>query len=208
MKYLLSVAAIEGTDLSSASAGIPQNAVDWVVDLSFNGSATDTFTEISRALYGTQKQFAIVLDGQVISAPTMNGLITNGQAQISGDFTQTEAQSLATSLKFGALPISFDDQSTQVETIGPSLAGNQLSAGLMAGALGLALVMIYCLLLLPRARPRRRRVAVRRGGRDVRPGAAAQRERRLHAVAARHRGPDRGGRHHRRLVHRVLRADP
>jgi preprotein translocase subunit SecD len=146
VKYLLSTSMIEGTDLDSADAGIPDQSVEWAVNLNFDGDATDRFAEISRTLYGTQKQFAIVLDGQVISAPTMDGIITNGQAQITGNFTETEAMSLATGLKFGALPITFDDNSTTVELVGPSLAGNQLSAGLVAGALGLALVMLYCML--------------------------------------------------------------
>jgi preprotein translocase subunit SecD len=144
VKYLLSTAMIEGTQLDGAQAGIPQQQVDWVVSLDFDGSGTDTFTEISRALFGTEKQFAIVLDGKVLSAPTMNGLITNGKAEISGNFNEQTATSLATSLKFGALPISFQPD-PQVETVGPSLAGNQLSAGLLAGGVGLLLVMIYCL---------------------------------------------------------------
>jgi preprotein translocase subunit SecD len=137
---------IEGTALKSADAVIPNQQIDWVVSLAFDDAGTEEFTKISRALYGTQKQFAIVLDGQVISAPTMNGIITNGQAQIEGNFTEASATSLATSLKYGALPIAFDDQSTQTEIVGPSLAGNQLSAGLVAGAFGLGLVMLYCLL--------------------------------------------------------------
>jgi len=145
VKYLLSVAMIEGTQLSSADAGIPQQQVEWVVSLDFDGAGTDVFSTISRSLYGTEKQFAIVLDGQVLSAPTMDGVITNGRAQISGNFTEASASSLATSLKFGALPIAFDAD-PQVETVGPSLAGNQLSAGLLAGGAGLLLVMIYCLL--------------------------------------------------------------
>lgn len=144
VKYLLSVAMIEGTQLSSASAGIPQQQVEYVVNLDFDSSGTNTFTTISRALYNTQKQFAIVLDGQVLSAPTMDAVITNGRAQISGNFTEASATSLATSLKFGALPIAFEPD-PQVETVGPSLAGNQLSAGLLAGGIGLLLVMIYCL---------------------------------------------------------------
>ena len=101
---------IEGTDLDAASAGIPQNDGRLGRDLDFDGDGTDDFTEISRALFGTEKQFAIVLDGQVISAPTMNGVITNGQAEISGDFTEAAAESLATSLKFGALPIAFEHE--------------------------------------------------------------------------------------------------
>ncbi len=145
VKYLLSKAMIEGTDLKSAGASIPQSSVSWAVDLAFNGDGTKEFTKISRALYGTQKQFAIVLDGQVLSAPTMNGIITNGQAQITGNFGESEAQSLATSLKFGALPISFE-KDPPVETVGPSLAGDQLTAGINAGIAGLLLVMLYCLI--------------------------------------------------------------
>ncbi len=143
-KYLLSVAMIEGTQLDSADAGAPnQQSVEWVVQLDFNAEATKTFADISRELVGTERLFAIVLDGQVISAPTMNGLITNGQAEISGNFTQAEAQDLATSLKFGALPVAFEDPT--FETVGPTLAGNQLQAGITAGLIGLALVMVYCL---------------------------------------------------------------
>jgi preprotein translocase subunit SecD len=143
-KYLLSAALIEGTELDSADAVIPQNEVNYVVSLDFNGSGTEKFTKISEALVGTEKQFAIVLDGQVLSAPTMEALITNGQAQISGNFTQASAKSLATSLKYGALPVAFSDFS--VETVGPSLAGDQLTAGITAGLIGLLVVMIYCLI--------------------------------------------------------------
>ncbi len=146
IKYLLSAAMIEGTDLKSADAVVPSNQVNWVVSLAFNGTGTDQFTEISRALYGTDNQFAVVLDGQVLSAPTMNGLITNGQAQIEGNFSESSARSLATSLKYGALPIAFEKGGTQVETVGPSLAGDQLSAGITAGIFGLLLVMLYCLI--------------------------------------------------------------
>jgi preprotein translocase subunit SecD len=144
-KYLLSVAMIEGTDLAGASTRPPDaQSVEWGVDLDFDRKGTDTFADISRALVGTQKQFAIVLDGQVISAPTMNGLILDGNAQITGQFTQAEADSLATGLKYGALPISFE-KDPPVELVGPSLAGNQLQAGITAGLAGLLLVMLYCL---------------------------------------------------------------
>ena len=143
-KYLLSAALIEGTALDDAVTAAPdQQNTDWRVQLDFDGTATKTFTQISQTLLNTEKQFAIVLDGRVISAPTMNGLITDGRPEISGDFSQASAESLSTSLKFGALPIAFEDPS--VETIGPSLAGDQLTAGLTAGAFGLGLVLIYCL---------------------------------------------------------------
>ncbi|MEO5710441.1 MAG: protein translocase subunit SecD [Nocardioidaceae bacterium] len=150
-KLLLSAAMIEGTQLKSASAGIPQNQVQWVVNLTFNGSARKTFATVTQqianqtsALTGQQKQFAIVLDGKVISAPTVNGVIPNGQAEISGSFSQTEAQTLANSLKYGALPLKFTVPVVTDE--GPTLAADQLSAGLIAGGVGLGLVLIYCLL--------------------------------------------------------------
>jgi preprotein translocase subunit SecD len=91
------------------------------------------------------KTFAIVLDGKVISAPYFEGVIPDGTSQISGTFTENEAKSLATSLKYGALPITFDKSKTTIQVIGPSLAGDQLRAGITAGIAGLVLVMIYCL---------------------------------------------------------------
>jgi len=91
------------------------------------------------------KTFAIVLDGQVISAPYFESVISNGTSQITGNFSESEAKSLATSLKYGALPISFDKDKTTSMVIGPSLAGDQLKAGITAGIAGLVLVMIYCL---------------------------------------------------------------
>lgn len=151
VKYLLSASMIQGTQLTKAEAGIPSQQVQWVVDLTFDKTARETFANVTRTIVnatspitGQQKQFAIVLDGQVISAPVVNGVIPNGQAQISGDFTQTEAQTLANSLKYGALPLTFTAPSVTEE--GPTLAADQLSAGLWAGAIGLFLVIVYCLL--------------------------------------------------------------
>jgi preprotein translocase subunit SecD len=149
-KYLLSPAQIEGTDITSASAAAPgsqQGQVQWTVNLQLNGHGSEIQRKLSSAMAGDQsKTFAIVLDGKVISAPFFEGVIPNGTSTITGNFSETEAKSLATSLKFGALPISFDKEKTTIQVIGPSLAGDQLSAGITAGIAGLALVMIYCLL--------------------------------------------------------------
>lgn len=145
-KYLLSPAAIEGTDLTGAEAGLPSaGGVNWLVQLSIGGEGKEVFADLSQQMVGQGTQFAIVLDGNVISAPQFTGVITNGDAQITGDFTESTAKDLATSLKFGSLPISFEGDPSS-EDVGPSLAGNQLQAGLTAAALGLLLVMIYCLL--------------------------------------------------------------
>jgi preprotein translocase subunit SecD len=144
-KFLLSKAVIEGTSLSSASAGIPQNSTAWAVNLKLKGGARKTFADISRKLVNNGGLFAIVLDGKVISSPGFNGVITDGNAQITGTFSETEATSLANSLKYGALPVRFASDPL-VEVVGPSLAGDQLTAGIYAGIIGLLLVMIYCLL--------------------------------------------------------------
>ncbi|MCW2759752.1 MAG: protein-export rane protein SecD, partial [Nocardioidaceae bacterium] len=143
-KYLLSIAMIQGTQLKSASYGTPQGGVGWAVDLSFKSSARKTFATVTQELAGTGRTFAIVLDGKVLSAPQVTNPILDGNAQITGTFTQAEAKSLSNSLKFGALPIKFDQPT--VETVGPSLAGDQLTAGVLAGIVGLLIVMIYCLL--------------------------------------------------------------
>lgn len=141
--YILSPAVIEGTELAGASAGVPQNGVQWAVDLSLESEGTQAFKQVTTELTGQQKQFAIVLDGEVISAPTSQAAITDGRAQITGNFTQATAQELANSLKYGALPLTFTVNGVSVE--GPSLAGAQLNAGLVAGLVGLVLVVVYSL---------------------------------------------------------------
>lgn len=145
-KYLLSPAVLEGKDLKTAAPGQDQNAIAWQVALEFKSSGAKKFGQVSKALYTNGKeQFAMVLDGTVLSAPSMNDPNLSRKASITGDFSQSEAKDLATSLKFGALPVAFESDPKN-ETIGPSLAGNQLSAGIWAGIVGLALVMLYCLL--------------------------------------------------------------
>jgi preprotein translocase subunit SecD len=149
-KFLLSPAQIEGTDITSASAAAPgssQGQVQWTVNIQLNGHGADIQRKLSSSMAGdTSKLFAIVLDGQVISTPYFQSVIPNGTSQITGNFTESSAKSLATSLKYGALPITFDKTKTTIQTIGPSLAGDQLKAGITAGIAGLILVMIYCLL--------------------------------------------------------------
>ncbi|HET6742603.1 MAG TPA: protein translocase subunit SecD, partial [Kribbella sp.] len=146
-KYLLGPAILAGTDLSDASAGIPQNGLQWQVNLKFTGDGGSKFlkatTAISQRGQGNN-QFAIVLDGVTVSAPTVDNPIPGGQAQITGTFTEAEARDLANVLKYGSLPVKFDVSS--VETVSPQLGGDQLSAGIWAGVIGLALVVVFCFL--------------------------------------------------------------
>ena len=146
-KYLLSPTVISGKDLTKASAGIPQNQVSWVVDLEFNSTAAATFETVTKEIStrtSPQNEFAIVLDGDVITAPYVSNAIPGGRAQISGSFTQQSATELANVLKYGALPLAFDVSS--VDTVSAKLGGEQLEAGIIAGIIGLGLVVAYSLL--------------------------------------------------------------
>lgn len=151
-KYILGPAEVTGKDIKSASAGLEttrQGAVGttWEVNLEFKSEGSAKFATVSKrltALEQPRNQFAIVLDGLVVSAPRTNEAITGGQAQITGDFDQEEAQGLANQLKFGALPISFQEQTEQ--NISATLGGEQLQRGLLAGLIGLGLVVLYSLL--------------------------------------------------------------
>jgi preprotein translocase subunit SecD len=91
-----------------------------------------------------QNQFAIVLDSQVISAPSVSAAIPGGRAEISGSFSQKSATELANVLKYGALPLAFEVSS--VENVSAKLGGDQLQAGVIAGLIGLGLVIAYSLL--------------------------------------------------------------
>jgi len=146
-KYLLGPAILKGTDLSDASAGIPQGGFQWQVNLKFTGEGGDKFLKATQNISARgegNNLFAIVLDGVAISTPSVAQPIPGGQAQITGTFTEAEARDLANVLKYGALPVSFDISS--VETVSPQLGGDQLSAGVWAGIIGLALVVIFSFL--------------------------------------------------------------
>ncbi|MEU5323313.1 protein translocase subunit SecD [Streptomyces sp. NPDC021056] len=144
-KYLLGPAAVAGTEVDEAKAVYDtQTAAGWQVTMDFNKSGAKKFADITGQLAQNtqpQNEFGIVLDGQVVSSPTVSQSITGGQAQISGSFTQEEAQSLANMLSYGALPLSFKEET--VTTVTAALGTDQLHAGLLAGAIGLALVIVY-----------------------------------------------------------------
>ncbi|CAN2201782.1 SecD Preprotein translocase subunit SecD [Candidatus Nanopelagicaceae bacterium] len=147
-KYILAPAEVLGRQVSKASAGIDQQGASaWYVLLTFNGEGTKAFGALTgrvTSLASPQNQVAIVLDGLVVSAPSINEAIPSGNAQITGSFTQLEAQDLANVLKYGALPLAFDRG--EVQQVSPTLGADQLQAGLLAGALGLLLVFIFSLL--------------------------------------------------------------
>ena len=148
-KFLLAPVAVPGSDVDTASANLSPNNAGWVVTLDFNGEGAKSFGQITQQMAAQQadtpgNRFAIVLDGVVVSAPGVNEAILGGKAEITGNFTKDDAQTLANVLKFGALPLNFDIGERQ--TVSPTLGSDQLHAGLLAGALGLVLVVIYLLI--------------------------------------------------------------
>lgn len=143
-KFLLGPVALEGDMVTNASSGIPQGQMAPVVTLDFDEEGTDRLAEFTTALSAKtepQNQFAVVLDGVVQSNARVTERIPGGRAMISGNFTDQTAQQLANVLKFGALPLSFEP--SQVETVSPTLGAEQLRVGLIAGGIGLMLVIAY-----------------------------------------------------------------
>jgi preprotein translocase subunit SecD len=148
-KYILGPVELNGTDLSNAQAGTVSGANgtttnEWAVDLSFNASGGDKFGKVTSRLFPLtepRNRFAVTIDGYVITAPATRSVITGGTAQITGTFDQKSASVLADQLKYGSLPISFTVQSQ--ENISATLGSEQLQAGLLAGLIGLLLVIGY-----------------------------------------------------------------
>ena len=146
-KFLLAPVLLRGEQLTTASAGVPQGEVSWIVQLQFDDEGGRTFAEATTALAAKsepQNSFAVVLDGRVMTYPRVNEPILNGGAQITGSFTQESATKLANVLKYGALPLAFD--LSEVSTVSPTLGGEQLRAGIIAGIIGLILVVGYAFL--------------------------------------------------------------
>jgi preprotein translocase subunit SecD len=158
-KYVLGQTVFEGTQLTGVSAALQSNNTQWAVNLTLNSQATAAFGKLTTNQYnnyfpgyqqGNQddavlNQTAIVLDGSVQSAPETNGALTSGQFTITGPqpngFTEAQATQLTNVLKYGQLPVNFTQQS--VQSISPQVGHSSLDAGLLAGIIGLILVIIY-----------------------------------------------------------------
>jgi preprotein translocase subunit SecD len=156
-KYALAASTVDGKNVTGATAQLSTDNSQWEVLLTFNGKGTSDFGTLTTDMYNKYfsdstsnqddavlDQAAIVLDGDVVSAPEINQPITAGNAQITGSFTQAQATSLANVLKYGSLPLSLSVESQQ--SVSPTLGHNQLDAGLLAAAIGLILVVIYSFL--------------------------------------------------------------
>jgi preprotein translocase subunit SecD len=132
---------LTGEDINNAAANNNPNGTGYVVNLDFKSEGGTKWAAFTAA--NVQQAVAVVLDGEVMSAPTIQSAIAGGSTEISGKFTLKEATNLANTLKYGALPLSFD--SSEAQTISPTLGLQSLKAGLIAGGIGLALVFVYCM---------------------------------------------------------------
>ncbi len=161
IKYILGPVAVPGSDLEDASGALATNGAgqstgQWIVSLRFNRDGAEKFKETSTILYGyhdadpqgssyrgspDRNSFAVVLDGTVITAPSMQAIITNGEAQISGNFTAESARTLANKLQFGSLPLNFEVESEQ--QISATIGTDHLTVGLWAALIGFLLVILF-----------------------------------------------------------------
>ena len=139
-KYVLGPSFLQGTQISTAQAAQNSQGAGWVIDVTFKSDGAAIWGDYTSNNVG--KNVAFVLDGEVVSAPTIQGPIF-GTTQITGQFSQGEAQNLAGILRYGSLPLSFE--SSEAQTVSATLGLASLQAGLIAGGIGLALVFVYCL---------------------------------------------------------------
>ncbi|HWC38524.1 MAG TPA: protein translocase subunit SecD [Acidimicrobiales bacterium] len=140
IRYVLGPAILNGSIIKNATAALPQNGGGgWQVNFTLTSSGSPKFDQLAQQNY--QKQVAIELDGIVQSAPTINAQSFNGQGQITGSFNESSAKNLALVLRYGALPVQLNQQTAT--TVSPTLGRDSLHAGLVAGLVGLGLVMLY-----------------------------------------------------------------
>jgi preprotein translocase subunit SecD len=143
--YRLSPAGALGRDIVDAQAVFDQT--QWSVDLQFTDEGIGRFNQLAAACFNAQPtcaqgSVAIVLDGTVVSSPSVqNAEFQRDQVNITGDFDEQEAKDLALVLRYGSLPVQLEQES--VSTVSPTLGADSLRAGLLAGALGTVLVLIY-----------------------------------------------------------------
>ncbi|SDN69120.1 protein translocase subunit SecD [Allokutzneria albata] len=140
-KFVLGKVFLPGREIADAAAGQDQNSPGYVISVNFRAAGSDIWSKFTSANVG--KRAAFVLDGRVVSAPNINEPILGGNTQISGRFTLQEAQDLANILKYGSLPLAFDQ--SEAETVSATLGLASMQAGLIAGAIGLVLVFGYCM---------------------------------------------------------------
>ena len=143
--YLLEAQLIDGQQITDAEGLFNPDQNENMVQISFKSDASRTWSEFTREFAGTGKQAAFVLDTEVLSAPQIIGHTPEGSnTSVTGQFTLAEAKELGNQLKYGSLPLSFEQ--SDARTVSQTLGSDSLKYGLIAGLVGLILVLIYSLI--------------------------------------------------------------
>ena len=145
-RYFLGPTALTGKDVSGADDTF-QSGQGYAVDLDLKSSGQEKFNALASESFAKQppqNAVAVVLDGQVVSAPAFQAPTFDGNPQITG-VSRGEAADLARLLRFGALPVRFDENQQTVDDVSPTLGRDQLRSGIAAGIVGIALVALYML---------------------------------------------------------------
>ena len=140
---------LTGDDVKSAGTGATQDdttkEATWMVTLDLNDSGTEKFYNATSALYQDNGQISIWMDNTMISAPSVNAVISDGKATISGNFTYESAKELADKINAGALPFALE--TTSFKTISPTMGEGALNAMVIAGLITCAFIIIYMIAL-------------------------------------------------------------
>ncbi|MBQ8297173.1 MAG: preprotein translocase subunit SecD [Ruminococcus sp.] len=139
---------LTGSDVSEAAPGSQMDdsgEYQYVVQLTLTEEGTEKFSTATSALVGTDTPISIWMDNTMISAPTVNSAITNGQAVITGDFTYESAKKLADQINSGALP--FKMETSSFKTISPTMGEGSLDAILLAGIIAFCCIAVYMIVL-------------------------------------------------------------
>ncbi len=137
-RYVLGPSLANGTIIKGANAVLGETG-GWEVDFTLTGSGGTIFNKIAATYY--HALVANDLDGDIVSAPLIEAQSFQGAGQITGNFNSASASTLALDLNYGSLPVTLVAQTS--ETVSPTLGKSSLNAGLIAGLLGLVLVMLY-----------------------------------------------------------------
>ena len=151
--------AVDGSHISDAGTQLNQNGSGYVVTLEFDSEGAAAFEAATQKIVNgevtadetmsqqgiTSSMLLIVLDDEIISSPTVSTVISGGNAQIEGHFTQEEASQLAALIRGGALPVGLEEVQTNI--VGPSLGMDSLTESIVAALIGVALVMLLMLLV-------------------------------------------------------------
>ncbi len=145
---------LDGSNVKNAEAVMDSESAGYAVALDFDSTGSDLFYEATKTAYGggvtsviegiTNDALMIILDGQIISAPSVNEPISGGSCSITGGFSQEEAANLAALIKGGALPLELTEVNSSVQSA--KIGYNALEMSVYAGVIGLVLVMIIMLI--------------------------------------------------------------